>query len=327
MAPIRPAIVILGCLIAGRLSFAQTPAQPASFAVAVHENETLLPLARYEQGRWLNTWPEPDEDSKPVPALKDIPVAWLGRPIPSEWTLWLVGGGTSPVRVTGTDRSGGCVVSPKLTLSETRFPPEGSFDQVHPGLATTDAAAVDGIEMLVGRSRSTRSTETEAILRRIEPAIAALFAAREREAIAADVNGDGKPNTSLTPARVAALTPQIDWLYRPHGTPDGVLYFEASKRTDATALESVTVRGWLVLGAAASPVTLGVDAYVAHDEELKAPDSLANVSTRIPLGVVRAGGRAFWFLEAPTGESGGFEVYDVAATSARRLLYVDAGGC
>ena len=76
-----------------------------------------------------------------------------------------------------------------------------------------------------------------------------------------------------------------------------------------------------------SPVTLGVDAYVAHDEEVKEPDSLANVSTRIPLGVVRAGGRAFWFLEAPTGESGGFEVYDVAATSARRLLYVDAGGC
>jgi len=324
----RPAIVILGCLIAGRLSLAQAPAQPAWFAIAVSEHEALLPLARYEQGRWLNTWPEPDEDSKPVPALKDIPAAWLGRSVPSDWTLWLVGGGTQHVHVIGTARSGGCVVSPKLTTEgEWRFPPEGAFDKVHSGLATTNGAAVDGIEMLVGRSRSTRSTEADAVLRRIEPAIAALFAAREREAIAADVNGDGKPNTSLTPARVASLTPQIDWLYRPHGTPDGVLYFEASKRTDATALESVTVRGWLVLGAAASPVTLGVDAYVAHDEEVKEPDSLANVSTRIPLGVVRAGGRAFWFLEAPTGESGGFELYDVAATSARRLLYVDAGGC
>jgi hypothetical protein len=228
--------------------------------------------------------------------------------------------------VTGTNRSGGCVVSPKRSLAEELFPPDESFDQVHPGLATTGGAKVDGIEMPVGRSRATRSPGADAILGRIEPVIASLFAARERQAIAADVNG-GKPNTSLTPVQVALLRPGIDWLYRPRDTRDGALYFEASKRPSPTSLESVVLRGWLVLDADAAPVPLAVDAYVGHDEEPPATDALANVSTRIPLGVVRAGGRAFWFLEVPAGETGAFEIHDVGSRDARRLLVVDAGGC
>src|SRR5207344_1730067 len=87
----RPAIVFFGCLIAGRPTVAQSPQSPATpraLVVAVDEGGTLLPVARYAAGRWLNTWPEPDEDSKPVPALADVPRAWLGRVVPSEWTLW-----------------------------------------------------------------------------------------------------------------------------------------------------------------------------------------------------------------------------------------------
>jgi len=67
---------------------------------------------------------------------------------------------------------------------------------------------------------------------------------------------------------------------------------------------------------------------VWHDDEpLPARDSLANVSDRIPLGVVRAGTRDVWVMEAPSGESNAFVLYDIGTTAARMLLRVDAGGC
>jgi hypothetical protein len=73
---------------------------------------------------------------------------------------------------------------------------------------------------------------------------------------------------------------------------------------------------------------MGVEAYVGSDEEpLPATDSIANVSDRIPLGVVRAGTQDVWVMETPSGETNAFVLYDVGTTSARMLLRADAGGC
>jgi hypothetical protein len=56
-------------------------------------------------------------------------------------------------------------------------------------------------------------------------------------------------------------------------------------------------------------------------------DLIANVSDRIPLGVVRAGPQDVWVMETPSGESNAFVLYDIGSSAARRLLRVDAGGC
>jgi hypothetical protein len=326
MARIRPAIILFGCLIAGRPAVGQGPASASAFVVAVDEGGTLLPVARYEAGRWLNTWPEPDEDSKPVPALADVPPAWLGRPVPSEWTLWPTGGGQTRVTITGTARSGGCVVSPKLTLPERRFPPDGAFDQVHPGLATTEGGAVRAIEMVAGRPMKAPLPTAAATLTRVQPVVASLFARHERQALA-EAQALGSPDATLTIGQLPTLRPTVEWLYRVVQPGTTVLYFEASKRTPSALHHRLTLRGWLRIdGAAVTP--MGVEAYVWHDDDpAPAPDSIADVSDRIPLGVVRAGTQQVWVMETPSGESNAFVLYDIGATAARMLLHVDAGGC
>jgi hypothetical protein len=294
--------------------------------VAVDEGETLLPLARYSAGRWLNTWPEPEEDSKPVPALADVPRAWLGRPVPSEWTLWPTGGGTTRVQITGTARTGGCVVSPKLTLPERRFPPAGAFDQVHPGLATTEGGVVRAIEMVAGRSMPTPLPTAEAILTNIQPVVVSLFATHEGRALA-NAQTFGSPDATLTTGQLPTLQPKVEWLYRVVSPGATVLYFEASKRSPPALLHRLTVHGWLrVDGARVTP--MGIEASVwVDDERPPATDSIANVSERIPLGVVHAGAQDVWVMETPSGESNAFALYDVGITAARLLLRVDAGGC
>jgi hypothetical protein len=294
--------------------------------VAVDEGGTLLPVARYATGRWLNTWPEPEEDSKPVPALADVPRAWLGRAVPSTWTLWPTGGGPTRVTITGIERSGGCVVSPKLTLPERRFPPESAFDQVHPGLATTDDGDVRAIEMVAGRSMEAPLPAAKAILERIQPVVASLFATQEAPAMARALRS-GSPARMLTPAQLPTLEPAVDWLYRVVGSGAAVLYFEASKRSPAALRDRLTVSGWLrIEGTTVTP--MGIEAYVGFDEELtSAKDAISNVSERIPLGVVRAGTQAVWVMEVPSGESTDFVLYDIGPRAAQLLLRVEAGGC
>jgi hypothetical protein len=43
------------------------------FVVAVAAGETLLPIGRFTGTEWVNTWPEPDDEWVPVPALDAIP--------------------------------------------------------------------------------------------------------------------------------------------------------------------------------------------------------------------------------------------------------------
>lgn len=325
MPRLRSAIVVLGCLIAGRGAVAQSAAPPA-FVVAVDEGGTLLPVARYAAGRWLNTWPEPEEDSKPVPSLADVPRAWLGRAVPTAWTLWPTGGGATRVQIAGTERSGGCVVSPKLTLPEQRFPPEGAFDRVHPGLATTEGGVVRAIEMMTGRSMGTPLPGAGAIVTRIEPVVASLFATHEGQALA-DARTFGSPGATLTAGQLLPLQPKVEWLYRVVSPGATVLYFEASKRVPPPSLHRLTVRGWLRIEAAAV-TPMGIEAYVSVDDDPPpATDAIANVSERIPLGVVHVSGQDVWVMETPSGESNAFVLYDIGTTAARMLLRVDAGGC
>ncbi len=327
MHPLRTTVALLGGMIAVRPAGAQAPAAPAAFVVAVSEGETLLPLARFEGGRWLNTWPEPEEDSRPVPALADVPAAWLGRPVPLDWTLWFTGGGTVPLQIAGTARSGGCVVSPKLTIRNPQEPRDGAFDVVHPGLATTDGAAVGTVHLVTRRTAPGPRSTDPLLMRRLQPLVQSLFAAHQRGALDRFRDSDGRPAAKVTPRQLEAISPTIDWVYRARRAGGTVLYFEASKRTTPTATERMTVRGWLRLDTSGGAVSIGVEAHLGLDEEPPSEDPLTNVSDQIPLGIIRSGEHDVWIMELPAGESTDFALDEIGATSARRVMRINAGGC
>lgn len=327
MSLLRTTVALLGGMIAARPAGAQAPTAPAAFVVAVSEGETLLPLARFEGGRWLNTWPEPEEDSKPVPALADVPAGWLGRPVPIDWTLWFTGGGTVPVQIARTARSGGCVVSPKLTLRNPQEPPNGAFDVVHPGLATTDGAAVGTVHLVTRRTASGPRTTDSVLMRRLQPLVQSLFAAHEGGALDRVRDSNGNPAATVTPQQLAAISPTIDWVYRARRPEGTVLYFEASKRTTPSTLHPVTVHGWARLDASGRVVPIGVEAFVGLEELPPGDDPIVNVSNDIPLGILRAREQDIWVMEVGFGESNAFALYDIGTTAARMLLRVDAGGC
>src|SRR5688572_485823 len=61
-------------------------ADETPFVVGVTSwNGSIEVLGRFDGMRWVNTWPEVDEPSRPVPRLADMPTAWLGKPVPREW--------------------------------------------------------------------------------------------------------------------------------------------------------------------------------------------------------------------------------------------------
>jgi hypothetical protein len=56
-------------------------ADETTFVVGVTSwNGSIEVLGRFDGMRWINTWPEVDEPSRPVPRLADMPTAWLGNP-------------------------------------------------------------------------------------------------------------------------------------------------------------------------------------------------------------------------------------------------------
>jgi hypothetical protein len=115
--------------------------------------------------------------------------------------------------------------------------------------------------------------------------------------------------------------------YRTTGGGPSVLYFEAGKRTSGSETTlRIAVTGWLRLTPAGSVVPIGIEAYVAFDEGLQ-PGEAAEVSDRIPLGILNVSDQVVWVMEAPSGETNAFVFSEIGTASARDLLVVDAGGC
>jgi hypothetical protein len=71
----------------------------------LQDSGSIVPFARYDGTRWLNTWPGPIEPiaSKP-PSLAQIPSEWLGgQALSAGWRLWLPGGTKHAIRILGPD--------------------------------------------------------------------------------------------------------------------------------------------------------------------------------------------------------------------------------
>ena len=326
MRVVRPAIVLLGCLVAGQPAVGQAPATPRSFVVAVATSgwPRMLPLARYDSGRWSNTWPAPDHDSPvpaALPALADTPTAWLGGPVPRDWTFWLAAGGTFRTQVVGLEMADDvCLESPHLTLREAvRVPMREADPNVYDRhLATTGGVPVGAIRVLASPLQP--SATAAALLARIQPAVEKLFTEHEGPLLEGP-SGHGLRRAGVTVPLLASIRPKIDWAYATAASTS-VLYFEASKRPPQATAGRLTVRGWLRLDRG-EVAPFGIEAHPENDDG--GPRGFA--LDQLPLGVVRAGGRNVWIVEVVFGETMSYVFYDVGPTAARKLLDVDAGGC
>lgn len=93
------AIVLLVLLTSCRLAYAQDN----FWIAAVNSEAELVPVGRYESGRWSNPWPAPDAFSRAsVRSVADIPAAWWGgrgSVPPDQWGLWTSNGDRESVRL------------------------------------------------------------------------------------------------------------------------------------------------------------------------------------------------------------------------------------
>src|SRR5215470_7105254 len=89
---------------------ARESANSSSFVVGMADRDTrggyIEPVVRFDGSKWVNTWPEAAEMNVPATPLDQIPVAWLGEPVPREWTLRSSAGESLAARIVSTQRGG-----------------------------------------------------------------------------------------------------------------------------------------------------------------------------------------------------------------------------
>ena len=295
----------------------QAQAGKAPMAVGIVDDDNhLLPIARFAGTEWVNTWPQPEDAGAPVPPLSKVPEQWLGGRVPRQWTVWLTSGASAPVSVTGIDRSGGCVVSPSLTIAPINVPP-GLIDPVPLGIAVAGGLTAQAVRPI---------TAKDADWPTIQSVLAQVYPGHERQALA-EYDGDWKDH--IRRDRIGAVKPDLAALFG-HTDADGprTYLFQMNKEIHREGEERlrVTVSGWLVGDAAGA--LRAVDVYGSVDRgSIAPPGDSVDVLQRVPLGIVRAGGDATWVVEEPSGETSTFILERVDPSGVYRLLVVSGGGC
>jgi hypothetical protein len=290
----------------------QAAGSPA-FVLAISDSgKALEPIGRFTGSAWVNTWPPPDEPHVTVPPLDRVPLSWLGKRVPRQWTLWQ-NGDRRTVTVTGTRRGdasgGGCTSPAVLTLTAPQGPPDTRDDI---------ALAVDTAQEIVSL-RALGHSDIE--WAQLQPFVAEMFRANEQRAMR---NGNrrwfvealarAKTNLASVPIRVEAVV-------RPAGTARPPLYYVvAARRADTgSGTVGVIIWGWTQRDATGRWSALGVTGHSFGDDT---PGNGLN-----PLGVLRVGTRTFWVMSRTGYESLGYEIYEVTASDVVRTLAVASGEC
>jgi hypothetical protein len=295
-----------------KLTAARQVSPSGPFIVAVADGTTLLPVARFTGSRWVNTWPPPGDEDDPVPALADIPTAWLGQPVPRAWTLSTGDGRRLPLRVVGTSRErGACRAAVKLTLEGARVPE---------GVALNTDQVVTPIGVL-GRG----SPEWQML----EPAVVGVFRASQQQLVDDRLRRLGNDSDSarilrplLSPDRLANAPVTIDHLYRERDEP--VLYFEGHivAAADFWQLQGFMVGGWLTQDTAGRWRPSHLTGSFITEESGGLGSELQH-----PLAVLRLDDKVFWVSEIFGYEASGFVIDEIMPTGIRQMIATTLEGC
>lgn len=319
MLPFRSGVAIVALFVSGlplrppasQSASSRAIASPPFLLAWSGWKSALVPIGRYTGDTWVNTWPEPNEGNVPVPAIESVPFAWLSKPVPRQWTLFLEG---RPTRITVTSTRRGApdsLCTSPAVLSIDR-PPSIRDDAYDGGLAVDNNQIVEDVRRL---------TPADAQWRVVAPVAERTYAQYESRALGAgdqtwftDALVRGRIDLATKPMVVDAIYQAVTDISAP------TFYFVATKRFVVENREyGVVVSGWL------RPDVGGRWPAMAVATRTFGGD-ITGDGLR-PLGLLRVLARRFWVMFAPGWESGGFELYEATGTDMLRLLTSSNGAC
>jgi hypothetical protein len=304
-----------------------TSGDSSTFAV-LRRDGVIVPFASYDEGRWLNRWPEPGRRLEIPISLEATPKSWWLRDRPvASWTAWPVQGESRVVHVRNpVNLTVECQrhIGLQTDYSSTA-PPVPRDMQPHPkdGLATAGDVAVDPVEVLTASSPEWP---------RVLEAIKEPFTAAENKLLS---RTSGARFTVPGPQSRAQFPLEIEVLFRSPGTKPGthVLYFEAvrrySRRPPSSAIVSVVPdrrplaygAGWIVIGASGD---------IAPQEPLTvelSDNEREDLLYAMPLGSFRLGDHRYWAVQRAGWGYERYEIIDLAEPTVKVSFKTDGGTC
>jgi len=314
----RASILVLALMLAvvgSRPSVAAGQAPPAApfMVAAAIPGETgayaLVPIARFTGSAWVNTWPRPEDGGTPIPSLANIPTSWLGKPVPTTWTLRVGLGVSTKVSVVGTTRSPvGCSSPVALAVARLDGGPTNLSRAPDVGVALDTDQVLEDVHTI-------QTGDQEWI--RLRPAIDQAVRANQDRLVGE--NSD---------SRMVEVLPQIDaapvileHLSRPASdTSPLIYYFEAVRQAVGRngATWGVNLRGWIRQDAGGQWSVFDLSGGTFVDDK--------RWSAR-PLGLFRLANGVFWVMEIGGYENLAFAIDEVSSAGSRRLVTAEAGGC
>jgi hypothetical protein len=302
---------IIACLAGFLLVRAEaSPRQQASqpFVLAAADFMSGLRIVgRYDGAKWVNTWPQPAESDVPVPPLAKVPEAWLGQPVPRNWTLWLFEGTKMPVTIDATRRGlgvgGACFQALELVM---KLPPDVPPMLLRDGIAVNADQPIEDFEEF--NPADQQWIAFEPFVRGAARPLANQAIARWR------VDADLRSRVGAEPLRLTAL-------HRPrrYDVEPLVYFFTATQQVAVQGGSwGVRVSGWVTGDVVRPQGSFGLTAS-AFEDYLG--------SSQKPAAVIRVPGHVFWLMRTYGPESQGFSIYEITDRSARELLATWAGGC
>jgi hypothetical protein len=275
---------------------------------AIVGGNILVPLGQYTAGRWVRTWPGPDEHvARKFGRVEDPPRSWYPGGLPSEWFLWTEDLHGVPLRVGAP------------TLAEAHCQTVwGLLTRLQPFGHETTAIATSV-------QSGVQPFETSTLQLADDPGLwASLKAASERSEIAAI-------RSTRKDAEVVLSRRRPDWdpIYRINcvGTgkdDDELCSFETSRRlgtqpAEAGCDEVAVVQGWYARSPAAfSPLRASATLTDCDAKELR---------SSIPLALIAADGRTFVVVREHGYEDESFAVFELRGNRLEQVLEVPGGGC
>jgi hypothetical protein len=171
-------------------------------------------LVRFTGEKWVNTWEGSGGQTAPVLPLDQIPLSWLGKPVPRQWTAWTSDGRSRLVRVTGTARGPACEAPTVLTLAPADV---GPADQAE--------VTLDTDQRILG-FRELRPSDRDADRAAMEPVALGAFREKAPAAVAQYRGSYLQPASALTTEAMAGQAVTVAYLTRPRSTSPAITYFE-----------------------------------------------------------------------------------------------------
>lgn len=300
--------------IAAAIALAAEPRADA-FAVGIMRRDGILvPYATFDGSRWAAAWPQPQTDLQVPVNVESVPKAWWGAAAPQvDWQFWPADGGpTRAVTVTETDwidvhcrRQVGLRTDYRALAA---VPPPTEQPYPKDGLVVAPARALEPIEVVAGGS-----PEGAGLL----PVVAAAFNNAEAELafrFPYPADRGTRERLPVTLEAIYAFGASPRWYY-----VESARSYRAS-RVKGGGCATAFGTGWFVKDGA------GVVRRLDMAVDLLSCD-LSGATFMLPLGVLRAHGRAFWTAQYSGWDHERYMVIEVKRDAVQAMVSKWGGGC